>query len=618
VTRLACLVAVVGVLLAAQPAAQREPIIRWQPTNRPLGGEADSVLVHAGQLIVPLHNVGAWRSRDRGKSWRLVTEREDSWGMTKAGPDLFVFKRRGLYRAADLGAPWVRCGAIGPPGSYGRLIDAGETLLYFVKGVGLLRSRDRCATWAPVALPWKGIVSDVDVVFSRRAMIVSTWRDAFRTSDNGDTWEPAAKMPSRPSISVADSASGVLIGTSSGVYRSTDDGLSWTHLGFTRRWVGQMIMTPRGEIYAAVDKGSDRPFGTTMMRSVDNGATWTAADEGLSGHSIRGLALDESGILYAAGVAGVYRWESAGRWQHIGLHTVLGTSLFGAPWGDVYATTHAGAYRTTDNGLHWRPLLLPHGVAEAATLAKDGSLLVGTSEWLYRSSDRGDTWEQGGLNQRVISLFTVPSTGVILAGTPDGLFRSTDNGRTWIERSVGLRSFAVTSFGASADGAIFAGTVAGEGEGEVYRSTDNGDQWRVLAPESLEGVVNALAVLPNGSVIAGADQGIFRWTPNRRDWEHLFGRSGRTRVSTVVVDGKARLIAGTTRAGIFVSEDGGDTWTAANLGLPTRRIRILAVAADGDVYVAAGPPDFEAYATGRDTNAGVRGIFRGRFTSPDR
>jgi hypothetical protein len=619
VTRLVCLVAVVAVLLAAQPAAQRAPLIRWQPTSGPLGGEADSILVHAGQLVVPLHNVGAWRSRDRGKTWQLVTEREESWGMTKAGLDLFVFKRQGLHRAADLGVPWVTCGAVPHPrGTYGRLIDAGETVFYFVMDVGLFRSRDRCATWTPVVLPWKGTVSAVDVVFSRRAMIVSTWRGAFRTSDNGDTWEPAAKMPSRPSISIVDSASGVLIGTPNGVYRSTDDGLSWTHLGFTGRWVGQMIMTPRGEIYAAVDKGSDRPFGTAMMRSVDNGATWTAADEGLSGHSIRGLALDESGILYAAGVTGVYRWEPSGRWEHIGLHKVVGSSLFGAPWGDVYAMADLGAYRTTNNGKHWRPLLLPDGVGHAVTLTKDGHLLVGTSDWLYRSSDRGETWEQAGLNQRVLSLFTVPSTGVILAGTSDGLFRSTDNGKTWSERSVGLRSFAVTSFGASADGAIFAGTIAGEGDGEVYRSTDNGDRWRLLAPESLEGVVNALAVLPNGGLIAGTGQGIFRWTPDRLDWEQLFGRSGRTRVSSLVVDGEGRVIAGTTNAGVFVSEDGGDTWIAANVGLPTRRIRALAVAADGGIYAAAGPADLEAYATGRDTNAGVRGIFKGRFASPGR
>jgi hypothetical protein len=65
--------------------------------------------------------------------------------MTKAGPDLFVFKQRGLHRAADLGGPWVACGAVPrPPGSYGELIDAGETLFYFVMDVGLFRSRAAC------------------------------------------------------------------------------------------------------------------------------------------------------------------------------------------------------------------------------------------------------------------------------------------------------------------------------------------------------------------------------------------------------------------------------------------------------------------------------------------
>jgi ligand-binding sensor domain-containing protein len=131
--------------------------------------------------------------------------------------------------------------------------------------------------------------------------------------------------------------------------------------------------------------------------------------------------------------------------------------------------------------------------------------------------------------------------------------------------------------------------------------------------------VNALAVLANGSVIAGTDQGIFRWTPDRRDWEQLCGRSGRTRVSSLVVDRKGRVIAGTTNAGVFVSEDGGDTWIGANVALPTLQIRALAVAADGDVYAAAGPADWEAEAaTGRTTNARVRGIFKGRFTGRGR
>ena len=62
-----------------------------------------------------------------------------------------------------------------------------------------------------------------------------------------------------------------------------------------------MIAT-RGEIYAAVDKARTGR-GTTMMRSVDNGATWTAADEGLSGHSIRGLPVNREPFTRRASLA---------------------------------------------------------------------------------------------------------------------------------------------------------------------------------------------------------------------------------------------------------------------------------------------------------------------------
>ena len=135
--------------------------------------------------------------------------------------------------------------------------------------------------------------------------------------------------------SVVDGESGVLIGTYNGVFRSTDEGLSWTHRGLTGRPIRHMITRPGGEIYAAVDNGSDSSARMTMIRSVDNGVTWTAADEGLSGHSIYGLALDDSGTLYAAGVTGVYRSEPAGRWKNIGLHTVLGRRCL-APLGATY------------------------------------------------------------------------------------------------------------------------------------------------------------------------------------------------------------------------------------------------------------------------------------------
>jgi hypothetical protein len=86
-------------------------------------------------------------------------------------------------------------------------------------------------------------------------------------------------------------------------------------------------------------------------------------------------------------------------------------------------------------------------------------------------------------------------------------------------------------------------------------------------------------------------------------------------VSSLLVDGEGRIVAGTTTAGVFVSGDGGETWIAANLGLPTRGIRGLAIAVDGDLYAAAGPEDWELDPV-KDRNAGRRGIYKGRFAGP--
>ena len=481
----------------------------------------------------------------------------------------------------------------------------------YVTDVGLFRSLDRCASWTPIRVPWKVDLRPHQFVVSQRSLLAMTYLGSFRAADRGNTWESLPKPPAHPLTSFVDSAGVVLLGTTNGVYRSTNDGLSWRHLGPAGRSVDRVIARQSGQIYASIRSERDQPV-REMLRTADNGATWTSAADGLTGHYIGGLARDSSGSLYATSVMGVYRLDGADGWHHLGPATLLVSSLFAAPWGDVYAASAArDAYRTTDNGATWRPLRLPEdgSVALALGRATTGDLLTGWSDWVYRSADRGDTWRQSGLNHRVTTFWTVPGTRIVLAGTANGLFRSLDDGQTWIERSVGLNSFAVLSFATSDDGAMFVGTSAGEGSGEVYRSTDNGDRWRLLAPEFPGGPVNALVSLPGGGVIAGTTDGMFRWRPVSSDWERLVTGSRRLRVTSLVSDGGGRLLAGTT-FGVLVSEDGGDTWTAANSGLPSLYVRAITTAANGDIYVAVGRDE----SNGRPaTAAGSVGVFRGRF-----
>jgi ligand-binding sensor domain-containing protein len=171
-----------------------------------------------------------------------------------------------------------------------------------------------------------------------------------------------------------------------------------------------------------------------------------------------------------------------------------------------------------------------------------------------------------------------------------------------------LDSFEVLSFAARDDEVLFVGTSAGEGSGEVYRSTDNGERWRLLAPEFPGSAVNALVALPGGGVIAGTTDGMFRWRPGRSDWERLATGSRRLRVTSLVSGDHGRLVAGTT-TGVLVSENGGDTWKAANGGLSSLRVRAITMTATGDIYVAVGSDG----ANGRPATSAGAGVFRGRF-----
>lgn len=611
--RFACGVALAGLVLAGQAPVKRPPLIEWQATNGPFGGGRLSLLVHRNELLVP-EAYGLWRSPDGGRSWRPLLGRfAAAWGHVQSGPDLFVRDLKGMHRTATLGASWVTCGAV-PLTSRGdaRMVPAGQRLFYWAPTAGLFRSDDRCASWIPVPAPWGVDPSLLQFVVSGPPgrIFAMTLRAAFRTTDYGATWDKIGNPPTQTFTYVPDSGSRVLIGTGDGVYRSTDDGLTWTRLGFERRWVRSLALAKDGAIYAAVENGSGR---TTMMRSADDGRTWTNADDGLSGHLITGLARDDSGILYTVSDTGVYRLSSAGRWQHVGLPNFVGTSILRAPWGDIYATAGSlGVYRTADNGANWRPLLLPKDHAGPMAFTKDGDLLMAIAFSLYRSRDRGETWEELELRREVRALVTVPSSGVILATTHDGLFRSLDSGATWIEPSIGPPPGSVEAFAAGADGALYAGGAVEEGEGAVFRSTDGGDRWHRVAPDSDISPVNAIAVLPDGDVVAGTRWGVIRWTPGDPEWQEFQLRTSPTRVASLVVDSGGRLIAGTSAAGVFVSEDRGQTWTPANLGLPARDVRIVAAGADGQLYVAAGGYLSEGNAI---RERGPLGIYRGRFLS---
>jgi len=176
----------------------------------------------------------------------------------------------------------------------------------------------------------------------------------------------------------------------------------------------------------------------------------------------------------------------------------------------------------------------------------------------------------------------------VLVGTRKGLFlvRGDDERRDWEVGGPLLAGFAVYhAIRDPRDGTLYAATNF-FGGGTVHRSPDGGETWEraeeLGLPEDSGLTLNATwHVEPgaNGELWLGGDPGVlFRsddggrtWEPNRAVLEHETREqwnpgAGGMCLHSINVDGDGRLVIGISAAGVFRTDDGGETWEPANNG----------------------------------------------------
>jgi photosystem II stability/assembly factor-like uncharacterized protein len=338
-----------------------------------------------------------------------------------------------------------------------------------------------------------------------------------------------------------------------------------------------------------------------LFRSDDGGDSWTEIDRGLPGRSPGALATDpvHPGTLYfAVWPGGVYKstdggesWTAANR----GLPPVTLTqnaSLMRDLAVDprqprrLYLATEIGVFQSDDAGASWRRGSL---VAGAFTIAIDpqrkGWIYVGSTRGVYKSTDGGATWKFRRVAAKgplIGHLAIDPNRpDVVYASAPQSSTRDTaqiyvsrNGGLTW---KAGLQPYPLDVQSLIADpghpGRAWAGTYALPAN--LYRTDDYGFSWAPVYFHPFSERVSALAIHPDRPVIhigmvAAFDgpSGIYRSEDTGVSWRSE-SRGFRSRfVETLAIDPQHGILyAGSAEDGVFVSHDGGVTWTVANLGL---------------------------------------------------
>jgi photosystem II stability/assembly factor-like uncharacterized protein len=270
----------------------------------------------------------------------------------------------------------------------------------------------------------------------------------WKTTDFGRTWNPIFDQqptgsigaievaPSDPNIVYVGSGEGLHrpdLSVGNGMYKSTDSGRTWTHLGLTDgQQISQIAVDPRdpNRLFVAV---AGHPYGPNpergIYRSTDGGQSFEKMlykDENVGGSDVK-IDPGNPDVVYAT------LWEARE-----------------APWenGD-WNGTGGGIYKSTDGGKTWKQLSggLPGGIVQAYvaisrsnTQRLFASVATKDGVELYLSNDGGANWAKatddprpkmriGGGDLPVPAID--PKNPDVMYSTSTVTWKSTDGGKTW-------------------------------------------------------------------------------------------------------------------------------------------------------------------------------------------
>jgi photosystem II stability/assembly factor-like uncharacterized protein len=175
-----------------------------------------------------------------------------------------------------------------------------------------LRSRDSGATWETLDGPKSQVLQFVFDPSNFSVVYAATAEGVFRSADEGTTWTSSSFGLTDPSVSTLaidpQNPRVIYAGTKSGLFKSSDGAGAWQGTGFTEG-VTAIAVDPVDPLVLCVS--SDSPG---LFRSADGGETWSPVPLDSSGllstALIVNLAIDSSGhSLHAATDFGVWDLE---------------------------------------------------------------------------------------------------------------------------------------------------------------------------------------------------------------------------------------------------------------------------------------------------------------------
>jgi photosystem II stability/assembly factor-like uncharacterized protein len=532
---------------------------------------------------------GVWKTTNAGNTWTPLTDRNGAW------MNMFSV-------------------AVDPRNT--NIVYAGSN------AAQLIKSTDGGATWSSVGRFMSGIVYKILIHPTNSSIIYAAAQNGiFRSTDAGINWtktysnstEDIEFKPGDPSVMYASGP------FSPSFARSTDGGLTWTALtateGITHAARALIGVSPADPNRVYVVQAFGNEFGR-MYVSNNSGASFTVSVSGSASGCTNFFGYETTGCgtggqagydmaicvnpananeVYIGGIIvfrstdGAKTFTAQTAWSYPNSIGYNHADVHALEWmgKSIYSGTDGGIYISTDRGDNWKDLSKGLGIRQFYRIANaktNSQVFTGGAQDNGSSLFKNGTWYDwlgaDGMDG-VISPF---DENLVWGTSQNGtIYRSTNGGASYSTLPKPANGEWVTPLDYNEKNKTLYGGWTG-----VFSSTDNGSTWTKISGNAITTTLTTLAVAPSDpSYIYASRSTTLHYTRDGgTNWATATLPSSINAIAVSPADPmKIWVACNSTANRVFVSVDGGITFTNISDNLPAIIARSLAVTRDESVYL---------------------------------
>ena len=598
--------------------------------NNFISGRTNSIAFVPGQpniLYIAAAQGGVWKTTNGGVNWFALTDNLSTLAcgdivVDQTNPNILYLGTGelnysgdsqygdGIFKSTDAGASWVQIatGSLAGTRCSQMAIDpSNHNTVYFAGSLGVFKSTNAGANWTNTA---SGTNSNCIIIDPANTQIIyiSTGGTSAglikKSTDGAATWNILSSgLPGgmgRIQLAMAPSNNAVLYasiavpgGALLGLYKTTDNGNSWTLQASTPNYLGSQgwydnVVTvhptnPNHVLVGGIDLYSSTTGGTGLIQK----SSWSTSNSQNMTHADLHRLSYNGTVLYCMSDGGVYKSTNDGNnWTD--LNHDLSTLQFQSADYDAQnmQNFHGGCQDnnkqyTNNSGGNWVQRTTGDG-GYTVIDPVNPNYIYGTyvNGSIQRSANSGISYSNitpsgstGGLFYNVYEM-APGDHNTIVFGRAD-LWKTTNAQTVTTGTWTQIATTAVAGGNVSAVGISWTNTnkiYVGTSNGRILVTTDNGSNWSTITGYPY---VSDFAVDNTNDNICYATLGgtsgshVLKTTDGGATWTNITGNLPNIAANAIILRTAApRMLFAGTDIGVFQSTNEGASWVSFNSGLP--------------------------------------------------